>query len=94
MDRKVLKLKRLIDQYLNQPKDLIISVFGKPLKKSDNYVWSYRSLSFSPFYHEVLFLFEGDIVVDIMIYEYFLWFEVNSVFHFEGRNPEYKINGC
>lgn len=91
MSRKIAELKKLIDQYLGQSKDFTIKHMGKPLKKSDDYAWLYRKFSLSPFMYEIVFIFEEDTVVDIMINEYFLWLEVSSAFYQEGGDPQYKV---
>ncbi|MBB6369663.1 hypothetical protein HNP36_000716 [Chryseobacterium shigense] len=91
MDKQVQQLKKLINENLHRSKSQILSVFGKPSKKSDCEIWFYRKFYISFFNDEIAFLFEEDTVVDICITRYFLWKEVKSIYYFEGKNPEYKV---
>jgi len=90
MDKQMLKLKKLIDQYLYKSKEDIAKAFAKPLKKSDGFAWFYREFSLGLFTYETIFIFDEDIVVDIVICKYFLWIEVRNTFYFEGQKPEYR----
>lgn len=91
MDKQVRKLKKLVDKHLNQPKEQIIKEWKKPLKESDNEIWSFRKYKWFLFCDEVAFIFEGDKVIDITVTEYLLGIELRSVFYYENQSPEYKV---
>lgn len=91
MNKTIARLSVLIDQYLYKTKHYIEASLSKPLKKSDDFVWSYRYFGFNIINYEILFVFDEDIVVDIVICEYFLWVELRNTFYFEGETLEYRI---
>lgn len=84
------KLKIKIKLYLNQSKSKIIDSLGSPTHKSDQSIYFYRKYRFSLFWEETAYIFEEDKVVDIVISLFFLWWEIKSVYYFEGQNPQYK----
>ena len=90
LNQDVKKFQQLIKENLGKTKNEIKTIFGKASKKSDNEFWSYRKFRFSPFNHELIFIFENDRVIDISTNKYFLWIEVKSIFYMEFQNPEYK----
>ncbi|MCX8524618.1 hypothetical protein OF897_11905 [Chryseobacterium formosus] len=91
MDKNIVKLKKLVEKHLHQSKDEISSFFGQPLRKSDDFIWFFRVYKFNIFHEEIIFIFEEDKVVDIVLVIYFLWFKVKSIYYFENQNPEYKV---
>ena len=54
-------------------------------------MWVYLKIKLSPFNEEIIFIFDEDEVVDIVVSEYFLWIEIKNVYYFEGGSPEYKV---
>lgn len=90
MNKQRQRLKKLIEENLDKPKSDIEKKFGNPSRKSDGEIWFYRKFKFSPINYETIFIFHEDIVVDICIYEYFLWIEIKNIFYFEGKNPEFR----
>lgn len=93
MDPKIQRLKRLIDRFLNQSKDDLRGILGSPSKKSDSEVWFYSKYRMLVYKDEIAFVFQEDIIVDIMVTEYFLWIEINNIFYYEGQDPEFKVVG-
>lgn len=92
MDRKIQKLKKLVDSYLKKSKDEITAAFGIPLKGSDDEVWFYNSYHYGLFREEIFIFFEKDRVVDIIISEFFLSLLISSAYYFEGKEFDYKLS--
>lgn len=85
------QLQNLVKLHLYQSKEQLIKVLGRPLQFSDDYIWFYRKHHWLFFRDEISFIFEDDKVVDVCITEYFLWFELYTIFFYEGQTPEYKV---
>ncbi len=90
MDKHIRKLKKLVGENLHNSRKEIINIFGLPSKKYDDDIWFYRRFRFSLLNEEIAFIFTEDQVVDIVLTQYFLWFEIKNVYYFEEQIPEYK----
>lgn len=91
MDRKIQKLKNLVDRYFHTSKEDLLKTFGKASSRSDYSIWFYNRYRFFVFKDEIAFIFEEGRVVDIIISEYIFWIEVRNIFYYENGNPEYKV---
>lgn len=91
MDRKIRKLKKLVDKHLHQTKEQIAKEWKKPLKKSDNEIWFFRKYRWILFWDEITILFYEDKVIDIVVTEYVLGIELRNIFYYENQLPEYKV---
>ena len=91
MNKKTQKLERLVEKYLNKPKQEIHHYFGEPQRNSDHEVSFYNHYKYGIFRNEIAFVFSEDKVVDIVITEYFLWIELYAIYYFEGQTPTYKV---
>ncbi|WP_312764738.1 hypothetical protein [Epilithonimonas sp.] len=92
MNKKIQKLKELVDKNLYRKKQEILRVFGAPSKRSDNYILFYDRYAYLGFIRDVTsFVLEEGIVVDIYITRYFLGKEIWDVFYYEEQKPEYKV---
>lgn len=90
MNNDETRFKRMLQLYLNRSKNEIVDSLGNPTRKSDQSVYFYRKISFSLFWEETALIFEEDKVVDIIVNIFFLWWEIRSIYYFEGRNLQYK----
>ncbi len=91
MEKRIQRLKTLIQTYLGHTKSQISKELGQCENKSDNEIWFYRKSYNILFREEIAFLFIEDEVVDVVITDYFLWIEIRNIFYFEGQHPEYKV---
>lgn len=91
MTKDILKLKKLNDTFLHQSKSRILEEYGKPLKCSDDEVWYYSRHEWGILKDEIIFIFEENIVVDIVISQYFLWNCYQHVVYDKTKIPAYKI---
>lgn len=91
MDRKIQKLKKLIDNFLHASRENILKEWGDPLKHSDNEIWFYNKYPWGIFKDEIAFIFGEDFVVDIMVTQYFFWMEYQNIFYYEGEDNEYRM---
>jgi len=91
MDKQIQKLKRLVDGFLHTHREDILKEWGKPLKHSDNEIWFYKQYHWGICRDEIAFVFEEDIVADIMIAQYIFCVEYQNIYYYEGQDPEYKV---
>ncbi|HCM35933.1 hypothetical protein [Chryseobacterium sp.] len=91
MDRQIQKLQKLVKLHINQSKADLVNTYGRPCKYSDNEIWFYHEYRWGIFRDEITFIFQKNVVVDIMISQYIFWKEYKNIFYYEGKNPEYKI---
>lgn len=91
MDKQVRKLKKLVNNHLNQSKEQIAKYWKKPLKQSNREIWFFRKYRWFLFCDEVAFIFEEDRVIDIAVTEYILGIELRNIFYYENQSPEYKV---
>jgi len=91
MDQQIQKLQRIISEDFNKSKEHILNKYGNPDKKSDSHVWFFRKFYFSPYNDEIAIIFDENIVVDICLTHYFLWWEIKNIYYFEGGTPDYKV---
>lgn len=91
MDKQVQKIKKLGDNFFHRSKDDLLKEWGKPLKHSDNKVWFYNQYSRGVFKDEISFVFEEDVVADIMVTQYFFWIEYQNMFYYEGEDNECRV---
>ncbi|SDF09932.1 hypothetical protein [Epilithonimonas hungarica] len=92
MNKKIKKLKKLVDKNLRRKKQEIFQLFGTPSKRSDDYILFYERYTYLGFIRDVTsFILEENTVVDIYISRYFLGKEIWDVFYYEEQEPEYKL---
>lgn len=91
MDEQIQKLKCLVGNFLHTSREDILKTWGNPLQHSDNDVWFYNKYRLGVFKDEITFIFEEDIVTDIMIAQYIFWKEYQNIFYYEGEDNEYKV---
>jgi len=91
MDKQIQKLKKLVDCFLYRSRENILKEWGKPLKHSDNEIWFYSQYRWLIFRDEITFIFQEDVVEDIMIAQYIFGKEYKNIFYYEGKDPEYKV---
>ena len=91
MIKPIRKLKKLVEKYLYLYKNKMLYHIGEPDIKSDDFIWFYSSHYFLDIFKlEITFVFEEDVVADILLTEYILGREYANTFYYEQAVPEFK----
>lgn len=91
MDKQISKLRKLIQKYLYLKKENLEKDFGKPSKKSEEGICFFNTYRWLILRDEMVFIFEDDIIIDIILTEYILGIEYSNTFYFEDNTPTFKV---
>lgn len=91
MDQKIREIDSLVRAYLHKSKKEVKIMYGIPTDKSEEDIWYYLRYKHLIFKKEVVFIFEKERVIDIIIFEYVFWILVRDIFFNENHSPRYEI---
>ena len=91
MSKQIKKLEKLVKQHLHKTRNRIIQDFGDPNKDSNDEIWFYYRCNWLIYKEEIGFIFEDDMVIDIILSESVFGRDIRNTYFFEGQNPEYKV---
>lgn len=91
MDRKIQKIKVLVEEYLNKSSKEIIQQLGRPsgVHLSDELMFYEKDRCWLC-KDEICFIMKDDFVVDIVVTEYLFGIAFRNIFYFENEYPTYK----
>ncbi len=91
MDKQIQKLAIWIDLLMNQPKEIVVQMCGKPNRNSDDEVFFYCQYKWAIFKKKIAVIFDDDRVTDIILTESIFGVEIRNIYYFEKRKPSYTI---